>query len=196
METEWSVRVSSEPAAEPLSLAEAQAHLLITGDEAEFDPSDAVKAARKYVERHLSRSLITQTLELRLDAWPACGVIYLPQGPVQSVSSINYTDSSGVTTAYTAYDLDKYSTPARIVPDYGTSWPSVTLQPVAGIVVTYVAGYGAAGSNVPEDIRRAIRMLVGHFWENREAILTGTISKELELSVSALLYDYKATHVG
>ena len=30
-------------------------------------------------------------------------------------------------------------------------------------------------------------MLVSHWYENREAVLTGTVSKEVELGVSSLL---------
>lgn len=40
---------------------------------------------------------------------------------------------------------------------------------------------------MPATIRRAILMLVAHWDENRSAVLTGTISKEVEFAVKALL---------
>jgi hypothetical protein len=47
------------------------------------------------------------------------------------------------------------------------------------------AGYGAA-SAVPDDAKQAILLLASHWVENREAVLSGTISKEIELSYTAL----------
>jgi hypothetical protein len=40
---------------------------------------------------------------------------------------------------------------------------------------------------VPAAIRHAILMLVGHWYEARSSVLTGTISKEIEFGVKSLL---------
>jgi hypothetical protein len=39
---------------------------------------------------------------------------------------------------------------------------------------------------VPDDAKQAMLLLASHWVENREAVLTGTISKEIELSYTAL----------
>lgn len=41
---------------------------------------------------------------------------------------------------------------------------------------------------LPETMRQAMLLLVGHYYENREGVVTGTISKEIEFAVSALLW--------
>jgi uncharacterized phiE125 gp8 family phage protein len=53
--------------------------------------------------------------------------------------------------------------------------------------VTWWAGYGASGTSVPAAIRHAILMLVGHWYESRSSVLTGSISKEIEFGVKSLL---------
>jgi len=86
--------------------------------------------------------------------------------------------------------FDKESEPGRLALAYGESWPSATLRPHNGVCVTYIAGYGDAAADVPEDITRAILLMVGHLYENREAVITGSGagSKELEMAVDALLW--------
>jgi hypothetical protein len=54
------------------------------------------------------------------------------------------------------------------------------------VQITYLAGYGGA-ANVPAPAKHAIKMLVGHWYANRESVLIGSISKELEFAVTALL---------
>jgi hypothetical protein len=54
--------------------------------------------------------------------------------------------------------------------------------------VTIVAAGGYTSvSEVPQLAKQAIHMLVGHWYANRETVITGTISKEVELSYRALL---------
>jgi hypothetical protein len=38
---------------------------------------------------------------------------------------------------------------------------------------------------------QAIRILAGHFYENRQAVLVGTIATELPIGVHALLAPYR-----
>jgi hypothetical protein len=40
---------------------------------------------------------------------------------------------------------------------------------------------------VPTQIRHAILMLVAHWYDRRESVLTGSISKEVEFGVKSLL---------
>lgn len=129
-------------------------------------------------------------------AYPSAGLGYdlmayaiePPLAPLQSVSSIQYraaTDGTLTTLASSGYDVDTDSKPGRITPSYGNVWPVARWQPNA-VLVTFVAGYGAA-SAVPEAIKAAIKLLVGHWYENREAVVTGTIATQLPLTVEALL---------
>jgi len=157
------------PAAEPVSLAEAKLHLRVDIADDDTLISGLIVAARSYSERVLRRALITQTLELVLDGWPNGNTIKLPMPPLQS-ATVKYTDDDAVehTLPASEYIVDTASVPGRIVLKDDYSWPTDDLQESGAIRVRYVAGYGAAGTAVPYTILLAIKMLIGHLYENRE----------------------------
>ena len=143
-----------------------------------------IKAAREYAEKVQNRALISQTWELVLDDWPSGSVIEVPLPPLSSVASIKYKDSAGTETTWAAtnYIVDTDSFLGRIVLADGISWPSTTLYPAGGIRIQFVAGY----TTVPEVVRSAILLLVGHLYENREAG-TERALQEIPFGVKALL---------
>ena len=52
---------------------------------------------------------------------------------------------------------------------YSQTWPSETLRTSDAILIRYIAGYGATAASVPEEVKLAMLMMIGHFYENREA---------------------------
>jgi len=82
--------------------------------------------------------------------------------------------------------VDSVSQPGRLVLKSGQSWPSATLRPANAIVIRFVAGWASLGE-LPLRIKQAMLLLIGHWYENREATITGTISREIEFAVSSLL---------
>lgn len=181
--------ITTDPTCEPVSTTEAKEFLRYDSDAANATIDQLVKAARRLVEQWEWRALITQTITLKLDAFPSDpdDVIHLPRPPLQSVTSIKYVDSDGVTQTIDSanYDVDTTSEPGRVKPSYGNVWPTPRVQNNA-VEVIYVAGYGDDGKSVPEDTRLAIRMLVAHFWRNREAVSEYNL-KEVPLGMEALL---------
>lgn len=153
------------------------------------DIGDLIRAARQYVETATKESLITRTLRYTLDEFP-CGGIELPMSPVQNSTAItvSYTDSSGSTTVMASSDwqLDSYSKPARLFPAYGQVWPTPRCVPNA-VRVQYPAGYGDSSTDVPNTHRQAMKLLVGHWYENREALGDNAMSTALRHSVDSLL---------
>jgi uncharacterized phiE125 gp8 family phage protein len=182
-----SISVVSGPATEPVDLAAAKAHLKVDYEDEDQLILDLVRAARDHLEQEYERALVTSSWAYTLDsfpgrqsdpwtwAWPlgAALPIEIPKPPVQSITSITYTDSTNVPhlmVAGTDYVTDLTSTPPRIAPPYGKTWPAVTLQSIAGLVVQFVGGYGTPDL-VPNSIKRAILLLVGHLYENREEVV-------------------------
>jgi len=129
-----------------------------------------IKTARKICELHQNRAYITRTYELTLDAWPCEDYIELPMPPALAITSIVSTLSDGTSSTWDdgEYELDASGFVGRLAPSYGYTWPSETLQKLAGIKITYTAGYGATAASVPSEIKHAITMLVGELYENRE----------------------------
>jgi uncharacterized phiE125 gp8 family phage protein len=74
-------------------------------------------------------------------------------------------------------------------------WPGDVLFNVQPIMITFVCGYGSVISTIPEPIRLAIMLLVGNWYENREATLVSQSGQSsivtIPFTVDALLADYR-----
>lgn len=177
------------PALEPVSLDDALLHCRITATEESPTIARLIAAAREYAEGISGRAFLTQTLELTLDDWPERDTIKLPKPPLQSVTSIKYTDADGTETTVDAgdYVVDASSTVGRVTPADGVTWPTVSLLPLGAIRVRYVAGYGAARSDVPAHLAQAVLLLVGYWFEHREEATEREL-KRLPIGIRSLLH--------
>lgn len=155
---QWSLTLVTRPTVEPVSLHEAKIWLRLDHTAEDELVDSLIKMVREQVEER-GIAVISQTWDLRLDRFPS--VIRLPITPVEEITSISYVDSDGdtQTLAASAYTADVYSKPARIVPAYGTSWPTARSVPNA-VTVRFVAGYGsgATPAEIPERIIQAMRL--------------------------------------
>lgn len=174
-------KITTAPAAEPVSLDEAKLQLRITDDVENELVERLIGFCRRRAEDIADRSLITQKISYRLDAWPSGDLILLPRSPVSAIDSIKYIDTAGVeqTLAAAVYSLDSYSIPARLQPAYDQEWPDLREVPNA-VTVAYTAGFGAAAANVPLEFVQAILLMMGDYYEFRESIIVGTIVAEAE----------------
>ena len=184
------------PTEEPLTVEQVKDHLRVDGTDQDIWIEERIVAAREYCEGFQNRAYITQTWDLYLD-WFSCGdcCIKIPKPPLVSVTSITYLDTAGVsqTLAASTYKVDTVSELGRIALAYGQSWPS-TYDEINTVVIRFVAGYGAAAA-VPKRVTQAMYLLIGHWFENRETVLTGTISKEVEFSVESLLWQERVVPI-
>jgi len=217
-------KLTVPPSAEPVTLTEAkqQARIDTTADDTLV--TNLIIGARQWVEKYTARALITQTWQMWIDLWPAAtelwwdgvrqgpvtgldqiSTINLPRAPLQSVTSVQYFDDSDNATVWSAsnYFVDTIREPGRLALRQGATWP-VPSRLTNGIMVEYVAGYGDAGSAVPETIKTAIRQIVSHWYEHRgEAAMAPTtrgavISPILPvpLVIQALLDPYRVRNSG
>ncbi|MCK9575660.1 MAG: head-tail connector protein [Clostridia bacterium] len=156
--------------------------------------SALITTAREYCENFTRRALATQTVEAYLPTFPACDRFELPFSPLQSVTSVKYKNSAGVETTMTEgtdYLVDDESNVGGIILPYGYTWPSFTEYPLNAVKVRYTAGYNSLNP-LPKAIKQAMCLLIGYWYDNRSAVLTGSISKEMEFTVKALLNMYRA----
>lgn len=196
-----SLKVATQPAVEPVTLAEAKQHLRVDISDDDTYIGALITAARQWVEEYVDRALVSQQLTMRLDSFPY--EFELPRPPMASsgtltATTITYTldpGGSGTATLTTTtlsastYRVDREDTPGRIRTVYGGTWPSHLSDPNA-VAVTWWAGYGAEGSNVPAAIRHAMLMLIGHFYERRLAA-DSVPATEVPFGVKALLDSQK-----
>lgn len=180
---------TTAPTAEPVSLTEAKLHLRVDHDEEDSLILGLIVAAREYAEMVTNRQLVTATWTAKLDYFPAYE-LRLPHPPLASVTSIAYVDSQGTSQTLSAslYSVDTTSKPGMVTPIYGETWPAVQGQHHA-VTIVYVAGHGGPES-VPDGIKKAMLMSVGHWYENREAVVFGGPA-EVPMAVDALLSPFK-----
>lgn len=184
------MKLITPPTVEPITLAEAKAHLRITHTDEDALITSLISVARADAENELQRSLITQTREIARDAFPAA--IELTFGPVIAVTSVKFDDPAGIeqTLDPATYRLDTYRLSGWIVPDPDYSWPE-TRQHVNAVRVRYTAGYGPAATDVPAPIRQWILLRIGTLFEHRESVAAGVTVATVPY-VDRLLDPYRA----
>jgi uncharacterized phiE125 gp8 family phage protein len=152
-----------------------------------------IAAAVADVERHTRRALITQTWRISLREFKPR--IYLPRPPLQSITSIQYTEADGtvMTLSPSLYQVTLDASPAYVEPAFGQSWPSIRSETVEPVVITYVAGYGDDAEDIPSQFQNAIYELVAFRFMNR-GDTNQDIPKHIKWSLSSLKcgaqYDY------
>src|ERR1044072_4424391 len=168
------------PAAEPLTATEAKPRLGVGTEVADATMGAFIKAARQTIDGRdgwLGRALITQTWDWILPGfydpryadrkpsfWSGLHAteLKIPLPPTLSITYVKYYDEDGVLQTMSSSDY-------RIMPGLSSSlmplvdeyWPDHRCQDDA-VTIRFVAGYGPAGSDVPEPIRSAIALMVSN----------------------------------
>lgn len=184
------LRVVTPPAAEPVTLAEAKAHLRLEGTDDDTYVEVLIQAARQHVEEVCWRGVVTQTWEAVLSCFPSEEAVMLPGGNLASITSVAYTDGDGdaQTMSTDDYEADTVSVPGRLVLSYDAAWPSTRSQWDA-VRVRYVVGWEVA--NVPAPVKQALLLLVSQMYEHRTPEVTGVSMGRVTFSVDALLAPYR-----
>lgn len=189
-------RLTTAATAAVLTANEAREHVRFDLGTDDILLNSLIARATRHCEHITKRQFLSATWTLSMDSfcdrrYMTNNVIYVPRPPLLAVSSIAYLDSDGDSTTLDAadYRVDAQNQPGRIEVAYGEVWP-VTRNVVNAVTITHTAGYGTAATSVPDDIKHAILLLAGHWYQNREAVLVGSISKELEFSVMSILDPY------
>jgi uncharacterized phiE125 gp8 family phage protein len=156
--------------ADPVTLAEAKAQLRVLHEAEDAAIERYLRAASIHTEVITGRALITQAWDFWLPGFPPSGQIELPRPPLQSVTWIKYRDLDGAeqTLAPDQYDVVAPGIIGTVDRAPGATWPATQRRSQA-VNVRFVAGYGSAPENIPEDLRAAILLLVEHLYHNRGA---------------------------
>lgn len=176
-----------------LTVAEAKAHLNVTHAEDDGLISDYIDAATALLETRTNRCFVEQTRKCEMNGFDdrryvRDRVIHVPRSPLNTVSSIVYLSGTNVSTTLPSSDyiVSSHDRPGRISEAYNATWPD-TYGVENDVTITYLTGSSTTTTGVPANVRQAIRMLVAHWYRNREAVLVGTVSAELVLGLNALL---------
>lgn len=156
---------TAEAAVEPISVEGMKGHLRVSHNTEDALIADLIKAAREEVERSTSLALINQSWRLALDQWPRNGLVSLRKNPVISILAVTVFDDQGdgVVIEPENYRLDQSHALARL-------WLTGALgAALNGIEIDFLAGFGPSSAEVPEGLKRAMMILVAHWFEFRGA---------------------------
>lgn len=183
------------PAIEPVTLAEAKAHLRLAGSDDDDYVAAMITAARIQVESATRRVLIDQGWRIFRDDWPPGGRLDLPLAPISAVSAVTVYDADGEPTDLASSDwlLDAASSPARLVL---TGAPPHPGRAINGIEIDVVAGYGASGLAVPQPLRLAIMTLVARWYEDREGLSYGIVPSRVAGAFEALVAPFRVMRLA
>ena len=158
----------TSPVAEPISLAELKAHLRLAGDVENALLAALIRTAREHLERSAGLALTSQNWRLYLDAWPEIGAIEIARGPVIAVDAVRAFDELGEESEIplAGHVLDGVQRPARL---WLRERPAAR-QAINGIEVDFAAGFGEAGEDVPDMLKRAMLIHAAHMYEFRGAV--------------------------
>lgn len=170
----------------PVTAAEVLSHLHLDGaTEHEADLTAILRDAIDYVEAETDLVLCPSKWRWTLDFFPGC-VLKLPVRPVLGVLRFRYQDTGGTWQDVdpTLYRLDGAASPPvlRLLPN--KQWPTV-LETFGAVELELQAGHNGL-EWVPSQTKRAIKLLAGHWFANREAAAEKSLG-EIAFSVSALL---------
>jgi uncharacterized phiE125 gp8 family phage protein len=180
--------LTSPPAIEPVTLAEAKAHLRVGHADDDAIIGTLIVSARRHLEAKTGLAMISQGWSTFRDDWPEGRVVELAIAPLIAVGGVKTYDEDNVATVVdpSAYFVDAVSRPARLLLRGTQAWARPG-RIGNGIEIAFTAGFGAAAANVPEELRRAILQLAAHWYAERG----DAREDELPLTVAAAIARFK-----
>lgn len=201
-------RCLTEPV-EPVTLEEAKLHLRISSYSENSNDSShpddplilgLIIAAREHAEAFTGLALARcTTLATGYSFPPGSDQLELPLSPATRIDQVQYL-SAGSLLEYPIADLELVSatTSLLFLPE-GVSWPVVASRPGA-VRITYEAGFAPSHSSdtqgqpvLPQMIRQAMLLLVGHLYANREASVERALSL-VPLGIESLLRPHRVRY--
>lgn len=167
------IRVT-QPASEPITLAEAKAHLRIDTNDDDTLVGSLISAARDAAERYCGRSFASADFIAMVDRFPLSGpMLFFPD--ISACASIEYLDSAGNVQTFTGFTLDEDT--SELFP--ATTWPTGTRLKISF----------TAGADPEPSVKAAMLMLLTDYYENRGAQQWQQVYTNM--ATEALLHSYR-----
>lgn len=170
-------RVVTGPVTEPVTLAQAKAQCRVTHNLEDALISALIVAARQHIELTCNRAILPQQWEVVLAGF-CTREIPLPGGHVREVVSVEVNGE-----AFEDY-YERLVEPCVIAPI--SAWPTITPRPDAVKIVIDVGW-----TEPPQPIIQAMLMLIAHWYNHRETVISGATAMPMPMAVESLLFPYR-----
>lgn len=197
------LRLVTDATAEPIQIGEAKQYCRVDQTDEDDLIRSLIVAARRYVEKETGLALRTQTWAAVYDRWPegqgqglggpwwdgtrqlpislitSTSTIEIPKRPFQSITHIKLRDAYGTlnTVDSSIYFTEISDMRGRVNRVLGKVWPTIILANSGAIEITFTAGFDAAPyPGIPQDLITAIKVLVKHWFDNREPVVNGNVA--------------------
>lgn len=193
----WTIKQTTEPTYQPVTLSEARNHLRLVATNGSH-PDDStvetyIKAATGYAEDRTNKVYAQREFTLKRNSFAE--TMALPVYPVLSVDSIAYVDDTGATQtmAESNYQVIVDRIPAIV---HLEDVPTVDEDTLNAVTITVTAGIESGNSppsadKIPDAVKQAIKLMVGHFYENREAVTADVRPEMVPMATDALLWPHR-----
>jgi uncharacterized phiE125 gp8 family phage protein len=179
----------SEPSTEPLTYQEVKEYLRLNGDTEQAYVTSLIVAARQVVESRIWRPLISQQWQMQFD-FHELNLLSknINKAPLLSIESVTYYDGNNdiQTLSPTSYEFDLFSSPPRV----RIKTTPTLYDRFNALQINFTCGYLNAAS-VPKNIKIALFLIVGHLYENRQDVVTGTQVNVMPQASEYLLEPYR-----
>ena len=182
---------TAAPSVEPVTTTSQKEWMRVDTSDEDSLIGNLAAASRAYVEMSTNRQMITATWQYKFSSFPSSGDIVLPISPLQSVTSITYVDTNDDTQTWSSalYTVDTASDVGRVRPIYNEDYPD-SRGYAQDVIVTFVAGYGDAATDVPDTALTAIKLLASNWFENRESNAAVSL-QEVPMALQTLIWSLK-----
>lgn len=179
------------PSVEPITLAEFKTYAKVEhSDDDTLIEDTIIPTAREIGEEETRRAFITQTWEMYLDEIPVSVWLEIPRPPLQTTDfKIETFDDAGAATLFaaTSYVVSVNRMVGRVTLAESSAWPSASnIRSADAMRITFKAGYGAAGSAVPQGLRMALLKAALELYVHREDVCAKATGKKLPYNSGSL----------
>ncbi len=175
----FGLTVVTPPADGPVTAAQLRARLRLNDDSEDDELSEMLGAAVELFEHDTGRPVLATGYRQDLGAWPA-GPVVLGRGGVTAVTAVGryLADGSAEDLAAGEWVADLTTAPPRVylaaTPAAVTTAAGIAVSPVG--YVRFTAGWANAAA-VPKAVLTALKLMGGHWYENREAHREGALAE-------------------
>jgi len=181
-------KLITDVAVEPVTLNQMKDWLSIDSTCTEFDAmlTAQLPVARRMVEDLSGYKLGLSTVDFLFPSFS--GELWLEQGGVDAVTYVKYYDGKNElqTLETEAYVTQLVEQPAMVFPEYNYTYP-VTYTRWDAVQVRVTTG----ATGYPQPLLTALRMIVAHWFENRQSVVIGHGANEIPLTSRHIIEIYK-----